>query len=118
MYYSIKRHYLLLLYATISASSREESCKHESSMGSVLCSIHPTIVLEKAGRDDTAEIIGKSASMGQESLIPLRGLQGTVTSVLKNASDAPNKHFLKSKVYGERKKMSVTVMTRQLPNNQ
>lgn len=56
--------------------------------------------------------------MGQDSLSPLRGLQVTVTSVLKTASDAPNKHFLKSKVYGERKKMSVTVMTRQLPNNQ
>lgn len=88
-------------------------------MGSVLCNIHPTIVLEEAGRADIAEIIiGEYASMGQESLIPLRGLQGTVTSVLKTASDAPNKHFLKSKVYGERKKMSVTVMTRQLPNNQ
>lgn len=88
-------------------------------MGPVLCSIHPTVVLEEAGRADIAEItIGESASMGQESLIPLRGLQGTVTSVLKTASDAPNKHFLKSKVYGERKKMSVTVMTRQLPNNQ
>lgn len=88
-------------------------------MGSVLCGIYPTFVLEGARRGNTAEIIiGESASVVQENLISLRGLQGRVISVLKTASDAPNKHFLKSKVYGERKNMSVTVMTRQLPNSQ
>lgn len=79
----------------------------------------PLLFWEGAGRGNTAEIIiGESVSVVQENLISLRGLQGTVISVLKTASDAPNKHFLKSKVYGERKNMSVTVMTRQLPNSQ
>lgn len=101
------------------ASNREKNCQRESSVGSVLCSIHLTTVLEGMGRTNIAEVIlGESASVGQESVIPLRGLQGTVASVLKTASDAPNKHFLKSEVYGERRKMSVTVMTRQLPNSQ
>jgi len=88
-------------------------------MRSVLSSIHPTIALEEAEMVNLAEvIIGESDSLGQESLITLRGLQGMVTCVLETASDAPNKHFFKSKVYGERKNMSVTVMTRQLPKTQ
>lgn len=77
----------------------EMSCKCEVQWSLYFVTFTTIAVLEVAGRDNIAEIIiGESASVGQDSLIPLRGLQGTATSVLKTATDAPNKHFLKSKV--------------------
>lgn len=77
----------------------EVSCKCEVQWSLYFVTFTTIAVLEVAGRDNIAEIIiGESASVGQDSLIPLRGLQGTATSVLKTATDAPNKHFLKSKV--------------------
>lgn len=97
--YSIKRQYLLLICATITVSSMEVSCKCEVQWSLYIAAFTTVVVLEVAGRDDIAEIIiGEPASVGQDSLIQLRGLQGTATSVLKSATDAPNKHFLMSKV--------------------
>lgn len=96
LYYSIKRQYLLLIYATITVSSMEVSCKCESPMQSVLYSIHHHCCSWSGRERGYCRNYNWRICLCGPGQSNSRGLQGTATSVLKTATDAPNKHFLKS----------------------